>query len=120
MEWPARLRSKWPPLYALLAVLVVVLVAGGLVYIRALALEESAALADNDTIAQSVASLILAREDGYLKILQAYVGRFRFREAIKRQDPTARRATGAVWRDISRAGPALPGHLRRRRVGGLP
>ena len=33
-----------------------------------------------------VASLILAREDGYLKILQAYVGRFRFREAIKRQD----------------------------------
>ncbi len=78
-------RSQWP-LYALLAILVAVLAAGGLFFVRALALEESSALADNDAIAQSVASLILAHEDGYLQILQAYVGRFRFREAIKRQD----------------------------------
>jgi signal transduction histidine kinase len=85
--WPARFsfRALWP-LYALIAILVAVLAAGGLFFVRALALEESAALADNDAIAQNVASLILAREDAYLKILQAYAGRFRFRQAIERQD----------------------------------
>ncbi len=69
-----------------MAGLIVVLLATGYFFVRSVALEEAKSLAESDAIARGVAAFIEAREEGYVNILQAYAGRFRFREAVKRQD----------------------------------
>ncbi len=73
-------------LFALLAGLLTVLAISGFFYARATRLEAAAILAENEAIARTVAGLIEAREEGHLKVLLSYAGRFRFREAIKRRD----------------------------------
>ncbi len=78
-------RLQWV-IYSVLAGLLVVLLTTAYFFVRAARLEEEKSLAESDAIARGVAASILAREEGYLNILQAYAGRFRFREAVKRQD----------------------------------
>ncbi len=69
-----------------MAGLIVVLSAMGYFFVRSVALEEAKSLAESDAIARGVAALVEAREEGYMHILQAYAGRFRFREVVKRRD----------------------------------
>jgi len=69
-----------------LAGLLVTLVVTGYFFNQAIRLEEAQSLAESEAIARSVAAFVQAREEGYLNNLQAYAGRFRFREAVERQD----------------------------------
>jgi PAS domain S-box-containing protein len=62
------------------------LLGGAYLYARLLAFEEAKTLAHNDAIARGVAAAIETREEGYANLLLSYAGRFRFREAVKRQD----------------------------------
>ncbi|MFZ1059523.1 MAG: cache domain-containing protein, partial [Candidatus Rokuibacteriota bacterium] len=55
-------------------------------HVRHISLEEADRLRENDAIARSVAAFIEVREQGYLNTLLAYAGRFRFREAVERND----------------------------------
>jgi len=71
---------------AVLVVLLAVLLITGYFFVRAVDIEEERSLVESDAIARGVAALIEAREEGYLKILEAYAGRFRFREAVKLKD----------------------------------
>src|SRR5574337_500402 len=73
---------------AILAGLLAILLVAGYFFVRYLRLEEEQRLVENDTIARGVAAIIQAREEGYLNVLAAYAGRFRFREAVKRRDRT--------------------------------
>src|SRR5712691_9791167 len=66
--------------------LLVVFVVAALFFARAIRVEESESLAQNDAIARSVAASIEAREQGYLDVLRSYAGRFRFRESVKQRD----------------------------------
>ena len=68
---------------------VIVLLATGYFFVQSVRLEEAKSLTESDAIARGVAALIEAREEGYLKILEAYAGRFRFREGVKRRDRAA-------------------------------
>ena len=67
----------------------IVLLATGYFFVQSVRLEEAKSLTESDAIARGVAALIEAREEGYLKILEAYAGRFRFREGVKRRDRAA-------------------------------
>ena len=71
---------------AVLVVLLAVLLITWYFFVRAVDIEEERSLAESDAIARGVAALIEARQEGYLKILEAYAGRFRFHEAIKQKD----------------------------------
>jgi signal transduction histidine kinase/ActR/RegA family two-component response regulator len=77
--------ARW--FYAVVATLLLVVLCGvGLFFVTAVDVEEREYLAQNDAIARSVAAAIEAREQGYLDVLRAYAGRFRFRESVKRLD----------------------------------
>ncbi len=71
---------------AVLVVLLAVLLITGYFFVRSIDLDEAKSLVENDAIARGVAAFVEAREEGYVKVLQAYAGRFRFREAVKRKD----------------------------------
>jgi len=71
---------------AVLVVLLAVLLITGYFFVRSIDLEEAKSLAESEAIARGVAAFIEAREEGLLKVLQSYAGRFRFREAIKRRN----------------------------------
>ncbi len=73
-------------IYSVLVGLLLVLLTTAYFFVRAARLEQEQSLAESDAIARGVAASILAREEGYLNVLAAYAGRFRFREAVKRQD----------------------------------
>jgi len=99
----------WRTRVAILGILVgllAVLLAGGYFFARSVRLEEAQALAESDAIGRGVAAFILAREEGFLNILQAYAERFRFREAVKRRD----RAEATVHlRQLSQSFPEMDG-----------
>src|SRR5437867_10429562 len=71
---------------AVLAGLLAILLLTGYFCVRTFELEEARSLAESDAMAHAVAAFIQAKENDYLSNLQAYAGRFRFREAIKRRD----------------------------------
>ncbi len=48
--------------------------------------EQEGSLAESEAIARSMAAFVQAKELDYLNNLQAYAGRFRFREAVQRRD----------------------------------
>ncbi len=73
-------------IYSVLAGLLLVLLTTAYFFVRAARLEQEQSLVESDAITRGVAASILAREEGYLNVLAAYAGRFRFREAVKRQD----------------------------------
>jgi signal transduction histidine kinase/CheY-like chemotaxis protein len=80
-------RPLW--VYALVATLLLAML-GGLIlfFVKAAEVEGREYLAQNDAIARSVAAAIESHEQGYLRVLRSYAGRFRFRESIKRRDGT--------------------------------
>ena len=71
---------------AVLAGLLLILVATGYFFNQIIKLEKAQSLDESEAIARSVAASIQSREQGYLNNLQAYAGRFRFREAVERRD----------------------------------
>jgi len=73
-------------LVGVLAALLIVIGMTAIFYARFFHLERQEKLDENDAIASSVAAFIEAQEQGYVNLLAAYAGRFRFREAIKHQD----------------------------------
>jgi PAS domain S-box-containing protein len=77
--------TQWA-IAAVLAGLLVMLVVAGYFFNQIIKLEEAQSLAESEAIARSVAASVQAREEGYLNNLQAYAGRFRFREAVERRD----------------------------------
>ena len=68
------------------ALLLIVFAVAALFFARVIRVEERESLAQNEAIARSVAASIEARERGYLDVLRAYAGRFRFRQSIKERD----------------------------------
>ena len=82
-------RARWAAAVILAGLTVIVLLATGYFFVQSVRLEEAKSLTESDAIARGVAALIEAREEGYLKILEAYAGRFRFREGVKRRDRAA-------------------------------
>ena len=82
-------RARWATAVILAGLTVIVLLATGYFFVQSVRLEEAKSLTESDAIARGVAALIEAREEGYLKILEAYAGRFRFREGVKRRDRAA-------------------------------
>ena len=81
---PAR-GTQWAVAAVLAGLLAVVLVTGYF-FVQSLRLEQAQSLAENDAIARGVAGFIQAHEEGNLNILQAYAGRFRFHEAVRKRD----------------------------------
>jgi len=79
-------RARWATAVILAGLTVIVLLASGYFFVRSIYLEEAKSLAESEAIARGVAAFIEAREEGLLKVLQSYAGRFRFREAIKRRN----------------------------------
>ena len=79
-------RARWATAVILAGLTVIVLLASGYFFVRSIDLEEAKSLAESEAIARGVAAFIEAREEGLLKVLQSYAGRFRFREAIKRRN----------------------------------
>ncbi|MCI4364359.1 MAG: ATP-binding protein [Thermoplasmata archaeon] len=81
-------RTAWA-ISSVLGALLVTFVATGFLFTRSLRLEEADHLTENDAVARSVAASIQAREEGYLKVLRSYAGRFQFRVSVKRRDRQA-------------------------------
>ena len=79
-------RARWATAVILAGLTVIVLLASGYFFVRSIYLEEAKSLAESEAIARGVAAFIEAREEGLLKVLQSYAGRFQFREAIKRRN----------------------------------
>jgi len=79
-------RARWATAVILAGLTVIVLLASGYFFVRSIDLEEAKSLAESEAIARGVAAFIEAREEGLLKVLQSYAGRFQFREAIKRRN----------------------------------
>ena len=71
---------------AVLAGLLVILAVTGYFFNQSISHEQAGSLAENEAIARSVAAFVQAKEADYLGNLQAYAGRFRFREAVQRRD----------------------------------
>ena len=69
-----------------MAGLIVVLSATGYFFVHSVDLEEAESLAESDAIGRGVAAFIVAREQGFLHVLEAYAGRPYLREAVKRRD----------------------------------
>jgi hypothetical protein len=69
-----------------LAALLVILAITGYFFNQSIRYEQGESLAENEAIARSVAAFVQAKEGDYLSNLQAYAGRFRFREAVQRRD----------------------------------
>ncbi len=78
-------RTQWAIAGVLVGLLAILLVAGYF-FNQVLRLEEAQSLAESEAIARSVAAFIQAREENYVHSLLAYAGRFRFREAVERQN----------------------------------
>ncbi len=79
------LRTPWA-IGVVLAGLLVILVVTEYFFSQAMRLEQAENLAESEAIARSIAAFVQAKEEDYLSNLQAYAGRFRFREAVERQD----------------------------------
>ncbi|MBI2553807.1 MAG: hypothetical protein HYV92_05140, partial [Candidatus Rokubacteria bacterium] len=77
--------TQWA-IVAVLGGLLAVVAVTGYFYAQSVRLDEEKALAESDAIARGIAAFIEAREENFQKILEAYAGRFRFREAIRRRD----------------------------------
>jgi PAS domain S-box-containing protein len=89
MASPARSRLRYGPSWAIgavLAGLLVILAVTGYFFFQSIRYEQVGSLADSEAIARSVAAFVQAKENDYLSNLQAYAGRFRFREAVQRRD----------------------------------
>jgi signal transduction histidine kinase/CheY-like chemotaxis protein len=89
MRDPARRRFGYGASWAtgaVLASLLVILVVTGYFFNQSIRYEQAGSLADSEAIARSVAAFVRAKEADYLGNLQAYAGRFRFREAVQRRD----------------------------------
>jgi signal transduction histidine kinase/CheY-like chemotaxis protein len=71
---------------AVLVGLLVILVVTGYFFNQSISHEQAGSLAESEAIARSVAAFVQAKETDYLSNLQAYAGRFRFREAVQRRD----------------------------------
>ncbi len=71
---------------AILAGLLVILAVTGYFFNQSISHEQEGSLAESEAIARSVAAFVQAKEQDYLSNLQAYAGRFRFREAVQRRD----------------------------------
>jgi PAS domain S-box-containing protein len=71
---------------AILAGLLVVLAVTGYIFNQSIRHEQEGSLAESAAIARSAAAFVQAKEEDYLSNLQAYAGRFRFREAVQRRD----------------------------------
>ena len=78
-------RPLW--VYALVASLLFAMF-GGLIlfFVKSTDVEGREYLAQNDAIARSVAAAIEFQEQGHLRVLRSYAGRFRFRESVKQRD----------------------------------
>lgn len=77
--------TQWA-IVAVLGGLLAVVAVTGYFYAQSVRLDEEKALAESDAIARGIAAFIEAREENFQKILEAYAGRFRFREVIRRRD----------------------------------
>ena len=104
---PSGRGTQWA-VAAVLAGLLGLLLITGYFFVQSVRLEQEQNLAESDAIARSVAAAILAREEGNLNILQAYAGRFRFREAIRRKDHAEAlvhlRQLGEAFPELDRVG----------------
>src|SRR3989442_7888784 len=119
-----RLRSSRSIYAAVVVFVLVVFALSGLFFVKAINVEQREDLAQNDAIARSVAASIEAREQGYLNVLRSYAGRFRFRESIKRRDPTEAltllRQPHLSVPDLERGFLAHPGRTGQARGPGSP
>jgi len=78
-------RPLW--VYALIASLLFAMFGGLISFsVKATDVEGQDQLAQNDALARSLAAAIEFQEQGYLRVLRSYAGRFRFRESVKRLD----------------------------------
>jgi hypothetical protein len=71
---------------AVLAGLLIILAVTGYFFNQSIKREQEGSLAESEAIARSMAAFVQAKELDYLNNLQAYAGRFRFREAVQRRD----------------------------------
>lgn len=82
---PLRYGTPWA-IGAVLAGLLVILAITGYFFNQSIRHEQERSFAESEAIARSVAAFVQAKETDYLSNLQAYAGRFRFREAVQRRD----------------------------------